>query len=357
MMTPVGRLVVLRTTEKKDLLNTIALIIWPGLLAPVMGPAVGGFITTYFSWRWIFLLNLPLGLTGLGLTLALVPNLRDGSRRRLDGVGFVLSGVCVTAVVFGLDALGEHPLSAGAWLALALGAATGLAAARHFERHPWPLLDFRAMKRRTFSVYVWGGSVFRAVIATPPFLMPLMFQLAFGMDAFRAGLLTMAIFAGNIAIKPLTSAILRAFGFRTVLLVNGAFVAASLAVCGLFQPDTSPLLIAAALFAGGASRSLQFTALSTLQFAEIPSEEMNGANTLSSAVAQITSGLGVAIAALALDICAGVSGSHESPPTLVDFHAACFLIAAFSLIALLDWICLPRDAGDIIARRGEHGRG
>jgi EmrB/QacA subfamily drug resistance transporter len=353
MMVPVGRLVVLRTTAKADLMRVMALIVWPGLLAPVVGPAVGGFITTYFSWPWIFFLNVPLGILAFALNFRLVPNLQPGVSRRLDFVGFVLSGVAVVALVYGLDAFGEERSSdwAAAGFVL-LGAAASALALWHFRRVTAPLLEFSAMRRRTFSVFIWGGSLFRITISTAPFLLPLMFQLTFGMNALDSGLLVMAVFVGNVVIKPATTTLLRAFGFRNILLFNGLVVAVTLAACGLFYPSTSRALIVIVLFVGGAARSLQYTAMGTLQFAEVPPAEMSGANTLSSMAQQVTSGVGVAAGALAINLCVWARGARFAAPQLADFHNAFFLIGAASLLSTFDWLGLAKDAGAIISGRG-----
>ena len=189
LMVPVGRLVVLRTTEKKDLVRSIAYITWPGLAAPVIGPPVGGFITTYSSWRWIFYLNVPLGIIGIALALLWIEN-APGERRRFDWLGFALAGSACTSIMYALELLGQQQVrwaTAGGFLAY--GAAAGVAAVWHMRRSAHPLIQFDALKQRTFAVVIWGGSLFRLAISVSPFLLPLMFQVAFGLSAFRSGLL------------------------------------------------------------------------------------------------------------------------------------------------------------------------
>ena len=293
MMVPVGRLVVLRTTEKRDLMRAMAYITWPGLVAPILGPPVGGFFTTYATWRWIFLLNVPLGLLGLGLVAALFPNVRGAERRRFDGRGFVLSGIALPCLMYGLEAVGQpggRPVVVvGVLLA---GAGFGTLAVRHMRRAAQPLIALGALRVPSFAVTVWGGSVFRMTIGSIPFLVPLLLQVGFGMSAFAAGVLVLAGAAGNLGMKVVTTPILRRFGFRSVLVVNGMLVAGSIAACAALSPGTPGWVIVGVLFVGGLCRSMQFTCLNTLQFADIPAAEMSGASTFSSMVQQMAMGLG-----------------------------------------------------------------
>ena len=193
MMVPVGRLVVLRTTAKQDLLRSIAYITWPGLAAPILGPPVGGFITTYASWRWIFLLNVPLGLLGVVLAHWLIPNSRSSQKRPFDWIGFILISAACVSLMYGLDLIGRHEihrLTTGLLLVCSL--ALGVAAVWHVRRHPHPLIDLSSLRVPTFAVTIWGGSLFRIAIGATPFLLPLMFQIGFGMNAFTSGLLVLS---------------------------------------------------------------------------------------------------------------------------------------------------------------------
>jgi EmrB/QacA subfamily drug resistance transporter len=350
MMVPVGRLVVLRSTAKKDLMGAIATIVWPGLVAPVLGPPLGGFITTYFSWPWIFFLNLPLGVLGLIFTAWLIPNHRGEEKRLLDFIGFLLSGLACVLLVYGLDLMGRQQ-GAGTLAVWIMGAGflIGCGGIWHLRRHPTPLLDFSALRVQTYAVSIWGGSVFRIAIGTAPFLLPLMFQIGFGMDAFTAGLLVLPVFAGNLVMKAWTTSTLRRFGFRRVLLVNGLFTALSLFACGLLWPETSKIIVVAVLFFGGLCRSMQFTSFSTIAFADVPQEQMNGANTLFSTIMQLTMGLGVAVGAVALHASAWMRHVLGRPPDVTDFHIAFFLMAALALIGVLDSFALPPDAGKIVS--------
>jgi MFS family permease len=249
MMVPVGRLVVLRVTAKQDLITAIAYLTWPALMAPVIGPPLGGLITEHASWRSIFFLNVPLGLIGALAALRLIPNDRPAGRPPLDVAGFLLSGFACAGFMYALDLMGQPDATwTQAGLIVLSSLLVGVVAVRHFQRTAHPLIDLQALAIPTFAVTIWGGSLFRMAINAAPFLLPLMFQLAFGMDAFSAGLLVLAVFAGNLLMKFVTTPILRRFGFKRVLVVNGVLTALSLAACALLTPGTPGLVILAVLF-------------------------------------------------------------------------------------------------------------
>ncbi len=351
MMVPVGRLVVLRATRKQDLIRAIATITWPGLVAPILGPPIGGFITTYASWHWIFLLNVPLGLVAFAVALKLVPSERSGEPRPFDKVGFVLSGAACFAVMYGLDLISRPDaawIMAGAWIVAGLGC--GVAAVMHARRSPHPLVNLWAMQVRAFAVTIYGGSLFRLAIGAVPFLLPLMFQIGFGLNAFQSGLLVLAVFAGNVAMKPFTTFILERFGFRRVLLVNGLLNALSLFACALLTPETPVPVLAVALFVGGLFRSMQFTALNTLAFAEVPPERMSGANTLSNMVQTMAMGMGVACGAVALRLAEVMHPAGAARVPLTDFHIAFALMGGLALLGLLDVLRLDPTAGDAVRK-------
>ncbi|CAB3758434.1 DHA2 family efflux MFS transporter permease subunit [Paraburkholderia humisilvae] len=346
MMVPVGRLAVLRATPKDDLMRAIAFITWPGLVAPVIGPPLGGFITTYSSWRWIFYLNLPLGLAGIALAWRFIRAAGDTERRPFDGLGFVLCGLAGTAIMYAMELLGRVDTRWSQALAfLAVGALAGTAAFLHVRRTSHPVIDLRALRVKTFAVSMAGGSLFRVSISAVPFLLPLMFQIGFGMNAFRSGLLTLAVFAGNLLMKLVTTQVMRRFGFRSVLLVNGVLAALSLAAMSLLKPDTPYWIIVAVLFASGLVRSLQFGAINTLSFADVPKQQMSGASTLSSTIQQLTIGMGVALGAIALRVAAWLHGHGAQSVTTADFNVAFLLVAAVGLASIFDVFGLDARAG------------
>ncbi|MDR6677394.1 MFS transporter [Pseudomonas oryzihabitans] len=344
LMVPVGRLVVLQVTEKHELVRAIALITWPGLVAPVLGPPLGGLITTYADWRWIFYLNLPLGLIALVLAWRLVPTTLPTRRHPLDWQGFLLLGGACVAFMWGVERLGQNHGSLGSNLAwMGVGLILGTKAVRHMARIERPLIDFGTLRIPTYRASILGGGLFRVTIATAPFLLPLMFQLAFGLDAFQAGLLLLALFAGNLAAKPFTTAAMRRFGLRRILTVNGLLSALSLLACGLLTPAWPLPLVAILLFASGLFRSLQFTASNTLAFADVPKTQLSHASTLFSTNFQLAMGLGVAVAALLLR--ASMEWHGHLDPQLSDFRLAFCIVAVLGILSTLDAFRLARNAG------------
>ena len=348
MMVPVGRLVVLHNTEKKDMIRAIAYLTWPGLLAPVIGPPLGGFITTYASWRWIFYLNVPLGVAGIIFALILIPNKHSDKKPRLDVVGFLFSGVTCVALMYGMDLIGRRnapwPLIS---LVICVGVLFGFLTIRHSTHCPSPLLEFSSLKIKTFAATIWGGSLFRMSIYSIPFLTPLMFQIGFGLNAFNSGLMVLAIFLGNVAMKPLTTPVLRRYGFRRVLIVNGTVLSAAVLACAFLSPGTPRFIVLAVLFWGGLCRSMQFTSINTLAFADVPAAQMSAANTLFSMVWQMTVGMGIALGAVTLQMSSLIHGGH-STLTVSDFHLAFIMIAIVSMGSLYDAIRLDPKAGAVV---------
>jgi len=352
MMVPVGRLVVLRTIPKAELVSAMAYLTVPALIGPVIGPPLGGFIVTWFSWRWIFWINIPIGLLGLALALRFVPNVREPREEPLDGLGFAISSLGLAGTMFGFENVGRGILSSDeiAWLIggglLCLGIYGW-----HSQRTAAPILDVALLRMRTFRASVLGGFVFRIGIGALPFLTPLMLQLGFGLSPFASGMITFAGAAGALAMKVTAPTILRTLGFRTVLLLNTVVCAASISAYGFFRPATPHALIIAILLVGGFFRSLQFTSLNTLAYAEIESLRMSRATTLSAVGQQLSLSFGVGLGALLLHATLLFHGREELGPD--DFAPAYFAIAAISLASLLFFARLPRDAGAEISGKRE----
>ncbi|MCQ9165822.1 MFS transporter [Arthrobacter sp. STN4] len=349
MMVPVGRLVVLRDADRKEFLEAIAYLTWPALVAPVIAPALGGLLTTYASWHWIFLINVPLGAIAFIVAMRVVPDLRAHKVPPPDWLGFVLCGVALAALVIGLELVGSAPTPwAGVALWLLLALAGGAAALWWFKRSRHPLLDLRALRIPTFRVGNGGGALYRLVINAVPFLLPLMFMVGFGWTAFGAGLMTMAVFAGNVLVKPATSPLIRRFGFRTVLLLSNGGGAAVLGACALLRPGTPLAVVAAVLFASGVLRSIGFSAYNTLQFADVPKARMSGANTLSSTIAQVATGLGVAVGALILRA-ADVLLAGAAP--VAGFQWTFAVLAVMMLYPVAEALLMHRSAGEVVRTR------
>ena len=350
MMVPVGRLVVLRTTPKDRLIRAIATLTWPALVAPVLGPPLGGLLSDHGSWRWIFYLNLPLGLVALLAALLLVPREPPRAREPFDWPGFVLSGGALFCLLYVAERLGRPEIAWGQAGAIAvLGLALLGFGVRHLNRAAHPMVPLSALRAPTFAVTIWGGSLFRMGVSAVPFLLPLMYQLGFGYSAFDAGAMLMAVFAGNLAMKPFTTAVLRRFGFRQVLVGNGLLNAAMILACATLDSSMPLPLVCAVLFVGGMTRSMQFTAQTTIAFADIAPDAMAGANTLFSAAFQLAMGLGVALGAIGWRVGDAIAPAGVS--AAFPFRVAFLLVAVVALLAVWDCVRLPRDAGENVAKR------
>ncbi|RDK03345.1 DHA2 family efflux MFS transporter permease subunit [Paraburkholderia lacunae] len=350
MMVPVGRLIVVRSTEKSRMMHAISTITWPAIAAPVVGPPIGGFITTYASWRWIFLLNVPFGLAVMAIAIVLVPNLRGSERKPLDAAGLLLSAVTLTAILYGAELAsqpGENP-----WIAAACivgGLLVGMVAFQHAKRHPHPLIDVSTLKIPTFSVTVVTGSLTRIGIGAAPYLMPLLFQVGFGLSAFKSGLLLLASALGNLSMKALTTRILQRYGFRMVSIVDVTVAGMFIIACGLLTPDVPLVLVLFVVFVYGVARSMQFSTLATLAYADVAQPQMSAASTLWSAAAQMTIGLGIAFGAVSLRAAAFFNGETTGRVfTLDDFRLAFLFAGVLTLISVVGYKGLAHDAGQSI---------
>nr|WP_294696347.1 MFS transporter [uncultured Friedmanniella sp.] len=353
LMVPVGRLVVLRVTSKRDLLDAVAYLTWPALVAPVIAPALGGWIVTVASWQWIFLINLPLGVFALVVAARIVPALDDEpSVPPLDWVGFSLCAGTLAALLIGLELLGpQHAGGALAPTTTLLGAVLlGGLTALWLRRTPHPLLRFGALRLQSFRVSNVGGGVYRMVICAVPFLLPLMFQIGFGWSPFRAGLLVLLLFAGNVLIKPATSPLIRTFGFRSVLIASILGGLATFVVIATLRADTPLLMIGAVLVLSGIFRSVGFSAYNSLQFADLDTTDMTDANTLASTLQQVAVGLGVAIGAVILRVVDLAAGPASLAP-VTPYAVAFVVLALLMLHPLVEALVLHRAAGNEVAGR------
>ncbi|MFC3607241.1 MFS transporter [Stutzerimonas tarimensis] len=348
MMVPVGRLTVLRHTDKRDLVRVIALLTWPGLVAPVIGPPLGGAIATYATWHWIFLLNLPLGFLAFWLALRLIPAHREPDQRRFDRAGFLWAASGLLVGLCALEILG-HGAGDAVWPALGLGLsvlALGMCY-RHCRRSPLPLLRLEVLHIRTLGVTMGGGLVFRAVVGALPFLLPLMFQLRFGYDAFTAGMLVLAVFAGNIGMKAMTGAVLRRYGFRRALAGSGLVLLAAVMGCAMISAETPLAVVVALLVIAGMARSMGYTGYATLAFADVPTQQMATANILFSMSHHLAVAIGVALTAVSLRLGEGWLGIPGG-----EFLLAWLVLAVLTVLSLLDLLRLPADAGALVSRQG-----
>jgi EmrB/QacA subfamily drug resistance transporter len=341
MMLPVGRLILLRTIPKERLIAAMAWVTMPALIGPVIGPPLGGLIVQYANWRWIFYINVPIGLAGIVMAGLWVPDRREGAGR-FDFIGLLLSGVALAAFLAVLELAGRGIVPA--WQVGAIGGA-GLAAGALYRLHARdqtrPLLDFSLMRLPSFAVSVAAGSLFRVGVGAVPFLLPMLMQLGFGRSAVASGMVTFAAAAGAMIAKPGTQIMLRLFGFRKVLAINGVVCSLGLAMYAAFRADWPLWMLYAVLLTTGYLRSLQFTAYNTIAYAEVPPARMSAATTLYSALQQISLTVGIPVSAFVLHI---VRGSH-TVPLPADFSAAFLVVAGISLLSGPVSLFLPRNAG------------
>lgn len=348
MMVPVGTLVVLRRTPKEDLLRATAYLVWPGLLAPVLAPMVGGALTTFLSWHWIFLINIPLGLAAFLAALRLVPKGAGDQERRLDWIGLVLTTLGVGALVVGLELASGHSSGPVAVLAVAAGLASVAGAVLWLRRASNPLFQLNVFGTRTFRATSTGGFIYRLTISAVPFLLPLMFQDGFGWDPLHAGIMVAAVFVGNIGIKPATTPLIRRFGFKPVLVFASLSSAATFALCALLDADTPEPLIFALLVCSGAFRSVGFSAYASIQYADIVPAQLPSANAISATLVQLAAGMGIAVGALFLRLFAapGAFGTDAAAP----YRGAFLAITVLMLLSTADSLSLHRQAGADVSR-------
>jgi EmrB/QacA subfamily drug resistance transporter len=344
MMVPVGRLVILRSVEKSQLVGALAYLTVPALVGPVVGPVLGGFITTYFDWRWIFFINIPIGLIGILLASLFFEDVREEDVAPLDIRGFLLSSFGFAALMLGLATGGRHLVpEAVSSTCVAGGIAALVAYWFHARRVPYPVLNLKLLRIPTYRIGVIGGSVFRTGIGAIPFLLPLMLQLGFGLNALQSGLITFASAVGALVMKTLARRILARFGFRRVLTANALLGAAFLAASGLFTPATPHWLMLSILLVGGCFRSLQFTGINALSYSDISNREMSGATSLSSVAQQLSLSLGVTIGAFALEAANALNGGKDLGAG--DFLPAFVIVGLISATSVLWMAHLAPDAG------------
>jgi EmrB/QacA subfamily drug resistance transporter len=337
MMVPVGRLAVLRYSDKSDLVRAIALLTWPALAAPVIAPALGGAIATFTSWRWIFLINVPIGIVGYLLALKLVHGEPTRLVRALDWRGMLLVGLGIAAALIALE---QIHLSDTDWVVVGVLGVVAVAllalAAWHLQSADAPLVQLQVLREQTLRITVTAGSLYRMVITAVPFLLVLQFQAVFGWTPLRAGLMVAALFLGNLTIKPATTPLMRKFGIRNMLLVNGIASVGCFGLLALLRPGVPLAVIAVILFVSGALRSIGFTAYNSLAFSGIDGEDLTHGNTLNASVQELAAGLGIAIAALLLSV-------------LSSYPYAYLVLGVLLATTLIETLRLPRDAGSHVS--------
>jgi EmrB/QacA subfamily drug resistance transporter len=350
MMTPVGRLLLVRAAPKSDLVSAMAWFSIPALIGPLVGPPIGGAIATYADWRWIFLINLPIGIAGILLATRFLPDVEKIRGITFDWTGFTLSGMACAGVVFGLSVVSLPALPPVLGLAMiGFGALSGLAYIRHARRHVRPVIELRLLRIATLRAAVVGGGVFRIGAGAVPFLFPLMLQLGFGYTPFESGAISAVSIGGAMMMKFLAKPILKRFGFKQTLIGTGVVGGAFMTMISLYAPETPVIVLVLLLLVGGFFRSLFFTAINTLAFADVPTAGTGDATALLAAFQQVAIATGVAVAGAILE--AGLLIGGTTAPTLGNFHAAFLIVGAITMLAALAFIRLPQTAGAEISGR------
>jgi EmrB/QacA subfamily drug resistance transporter len=352
MMVPVGRLVLLRSVPKSEVVSALAYLTIPALLGPLCGPLIGGFITTYFHWRWIFFVNVPIGILGIVLVSLYIKDVR-GDAWPLDVPGFLLSGCGLAALIFGMTLVGRGIVGTNVVVALvSVGILLLGAYYLHARRAKYPILDLNLLKVPTFRAAVVGGSLFRVGVGATPLLLPLMLQIGFGLNAFQSGSITFITSLGAMAMKTTAAPILRTFGFRHVLLFNSLLSSTLLGCYGLFTPTTPHLLMMALLLCGGFFRSLEFTSINAITYADIDHAGMSRATSFSSVAQQLSLSVGITAGALLLQTAQAIHGTPHL--TRADFPWGFLGVALISACSVFWFARLPVNAGaEMSARPGK----
>ncbi|MCW6507961.1 MFS transporter [Lichenifustis flavocetrariae] len=347
MMMPVGRLVLLRSVERRDMVSAMSWLLVPALIGPIIGPPVGGFIVTYLDWRWIFYINVPIGILGFVLVTLFIANTPGVRGERFDFPGLILSGTALGCLFFGFEMSshdGERALTLGL---LTIGTVFAAGYVAYARRVPAPILDLSLMRIPSFGLSVWGGSLTRVTQGAQPFLLPLMLQIGFGLTAAQSGTIVFATAIGSMAMKALAPRVLRRYGFRQSLIVNGIVASLGYAVCAAFRPGWPLPLMFAVLMCCGFFMSFQFTAYNTVAYDEIPHERMSAATSFYTTFQQLMLSVGICVAALVLQGSMEVRG--HTTVQLADFSTAFLIVTGISLLATFWNLRFSPDAGTEIS--------
>jgi len=345
MMVPIGRLILLRTVAKTDLISAMSWMLVPALIGPILGPVVGGFIVTYLDWRWIFYINVPIGLVGIVLATWLIPDIKEPGTGRFDILGLILSGTALACLTFGVELAPRGVLSSSQISLILLTAGISFALyLLHARRHPEPILDMSLMRIPTFSLSVIAGALTRITGGAMPFLLPMMMQLGFGMSAAQSGMVTFVNAMGFMLMKAGATPVLRRYGFRNTMVWNAVIATICIALCAAFRPSWPLWTIYAVLLMCGFFQSLQFAAYNTIAYADIPRQRMSAATSFYATFQQLMLSLGICVAAGALQLSVAFSGHQHVG--LSDFSVAFLVVTGVSIFAAPVSMLFPKTAGD-----------
>nr|WP_255682948.1 DHA2 family efflux MFS transporter permease subunit [Dyella sp. 2HG41-7] len=344
MMAPVGRLVVLRTVERRHLVSSMMWTLIPAILGTMAGPPLGGFIVQYLDWRWIFYINVPIGILGFWLVRRFIPVVHTVTRpARFDWLGFALCSVGLGCLLFGLELFGENTNLRNAILLTAVGAVSCLVYVQHAKRRINPAVDLTLLRIDSFRLSVISGSLMRITQGAQPFLLPLLLQIGLGFSALRSGQLILAISLGALMARVFTTRVLRWIGFRRAMVYNGALASLSYAVCAFFRADWPFWLMFGLLMGCGLVMSFQFAAYNTIAYEAVPTDRMSAANSFYSTLQQLMLSVGVCTGALILKVAMAVS--HNAEPSRLNFSAAFLVVTVISMSSTRWHRAFAHDAG------------
>jgi len=351
MMMPVGRLAIIRTFPKSELLRAMNFVIIPALIGPLLGPTVGGLIVHWLSWHYIFFINVPVGLMALWLAHRYMPDYRGSTRRPLDVVGLVLFGSGAALLSWLLEIFGEHQVDATS-AALLLVLSLGLLGAYflHAREAVHPLLRLALFRVRTFRVSVVGGFLTRLGVGGMPFLLPLLYQLGLGMPAWQSGLLMMPVAAAAMGMKFIASRVLARFGYRRVLIVNTVMIGIVVCLFSLVTQATPVVLIVLLGLAHGFFNSLQYTSMNSMAYADIDPPDSSMASTIASSLQQMSMSFGLACGSLIAAWYLGDLPQTDRAAVTGALHHAFLTVGGLTILSSLSFWSLRPGDGESVSR-------
>jgi EmrB/QacA subfamily drug resistance transporter len=350
MMLPVARLLLLRQVRKDEVLTAMTWLTMPALIGPITGPPLGGFLTDAFGWRSVFLINLPVGLLGLAMVAWKIPATPPSNPGPPDLRGLALTGTALALLMFGLETVGRGVVPPGLPEAgLGLGLLLGWAAVRHCRRARRPAVDLGLLRIPSFFQAAGPGTIFRVGAGATPFLIPTLLQIGFGHSASQAGLVSFATALGALAMKPMARPLLRRFGFRATIVACTVLASASIAACAAFTAAWPLPAVFLVLALSGLLRSLQFTSLSALAYADVPPERYSAATGFFATLQQLAPALGVVLATAALEASAALAGRGHGHLAVADFAVAFLAAAVLSVLAAPFFARMAPDAGAAVS--------
>ena len=350
MMVPVGRLTMVRTFAKSELIRAMSFVAVPALIGPMLGPVAGGLIVGFLHWRMIFFINLPIGLLGLYFIYRHLPDYRERTDQ-LDITGLILFGAGVALLSYVLEVFGEHSLGDREVLGLlALSIVLLLGYGRHAAATPHPLLRLGLFRIRTFRAAVIGGFITRLGVGGMPFLLPLLYQVGLGYTPVQSGFLIMPQALAAMSLKMSMPLVLTRFGYRRVLIYNTVIIGVILVLFATIGPGTPVWLIVLQAFAFGFFSSLQYTSMNTLVYADVTEGDTSMASTIASTVQQMSISFGVAVASLVAALFIPDRFHSDASQMIHGVHQAFIVLGGLTVLSTIVFRELKNNDGDSVSQ-------